>query len=156
LTDGVVVVRQRRTTDLNAIGTPNYDAETRSWFKDVPMGEQDRRTGMARVRQAWRSGTSAPLVIAVGGTDQPADLINLQFHDDDRLQCVSRPPWGIASRAVRLVAEWAFDEVGITGPAVEANTVSIRVAEKCDFQRISSRVWTDVDRGLVTICGGTT
>ncbi|BCB74947.1 hypothetical protein GCM10022251_54500 [Phytohabitans flavus] len=54
---------------------------------------------------------------------------------------------------MRLVAEWAFDELGITGLAIEAdaaNTASIRVAEKCDFQRIGSRVGTDVDRGMVT------
>jgi RimJ/RimL family protein N-acetyltransferase len=54
---------------------------------------------------------------------------------------------------VRLVAEWAFDELGITGLAIEAdaaNTASIPVAQKCDVQRIGSRVRTDVDRGLVT------
>jgi RimJ/RimL family protein N-acetyltransferase len=42
---------------------------------------------------------------------------------------------------------------GITGLAIEAdaaNAASIRVAEKCDFQRIGSSVRTDVDRGLVT------
>jgi RimJ/RimL family protein N-acetyltransferase len=32
-----------------------------------------------------------------------------------------------------------------------SDAASIRVAEKCDFQRIGSRVQTDVDRGLVTI-----
>jgi hypothetical protein len=46
LTDGVVVVRQRRTTDLNASGTPSHDTETRRWLQDVPMGEQERRTNI--------------------------------------------------------------------------------------------------------------
>jgi RimJ/RimL family protein N-acetyltransferase len=76
-------------------------------------------------------------VIAVGGTDQSAGLIDPQFHDDDVTTIAYRVfpahrGQGIAPRAVRPVAEWAFDELGITGPAIEANaanTASIPVAE---------------------------
>jgi RimJ/RimL family protein N-acetyltransferase len=82
-------------------------------------------------------------VIAVGGTDQPAGLINPQFHDDDVTTIAYRVfpahrGQGIAPRAVRPVAEWAFDELGITAPANAANTASIPVAEMYDVQRIGS------------------
>jgi RimJ/RimL family protein N-acetyltransferase len=48
----------------------------------------------------------------MGGTDQPAGLINPQFHDDATTIAYSVFPahhgQGIAPRAVRPVAEWAI------------------------------------------------
>src|SRR5512143_2034886 len=46
---------------------------------------------------------------------------------------------GLATRAVRLVSRWAFDELGITVLrlyAEPANEPSLRVAERCGFRRI--------------------
>ena len=145
--DGVVAVRMRRTADLNAIATASHDPETRRWLDDEPMDDAARKTSMARIEEAWRSGRTAPLVIADAVTDEPVGIINLQFRDDDVATIAysvfpgSRGR-GIAPRAVRLLAEWAFGEVGLTQLLLEtdeANAASVRVAEKCGFQRIDSR-----------------
>lgn len=45
-----------------------------------------------------------------------------------------------------LLAEWAFGDIGLTRlllEADEANAASVRVAEKCGFQRIDSRTATN-------------
>lgn len=102
---------------------------------------------MTRVAEAWRSGQAAPLVIAAVVTDEPVGLINLQFRDDEvaALAYVVFPAsrgHGVAPHAVRLVSRWAFRDLGLTQLVLdtdEANAASIRVAEKCQFQRIGSR-----------------
>lgn len=152
LSDGVIVVRLRRVPDLGAIAAASYDPETRRWLDDTPMDEGACSTSMARVEEAWRSGQAAPLVIADAGTDEPAGIINLQFRDDDVATIAysvfpARRGRGIAPRAVRLLTEWALGDLGLIRvilEANEANAASLRVAEKCQFQRISSRTEPDV------------
>ncbi|MFF2045283.1 GNAT family N-acetyltransferase [Kitasatospora sp. NPDC058170] len=147
LSDGVVVLRLRRVSDLGAIAAASHDPETRRWLDDTPMDEEARSTSMARVEEAWRSGRAAPLVIADAVTDEPVGIVNLQFRDDD-VATVAYSVFpagrghGIAPRAVRLLAEWALRDLGLTRlllEANEANTASLRVAEKCRFERIGSR-----------------
>jgi RimJ/RimL family protein N-acetyltransferase len=156
LTDGVVVVRLRKESDVAAIAAASHDPQTRRWLDDSPMGDQARRTSMARVEEAWRSGKSAPLVIADAGTDEPVGLINLRFGDSTTVAYSVFPAHrgrGIAPRAVRLITDWAFADLGMNRlllEADEANTASLRVAEKCQFQRISSRVETDAEHGSRT------
>jgi RimJ/RimL family protein N-acetyltransferase len=147
LSDGVIVLRLRRVSDLGAIAAASYDPETRRWLDDAPMDEAARNTSMARVEEAWRSGQAAPLVIADAETDEPVGIINLQFRDDDVATIAysvfpASRGRGIAPRAVRLLTGWALGDLGLTRlllEADEANAASLRVAEKCQFQRISSR-----------------
>lgn len=102
---------------------------------------------MARVEDAWRTGQATPLVIANAVTDEPIGIINLQFRDDDVATIAynvfpSHRGNGIAPRAVRLVLAWALNDLGVAQlllEADEANTSSVRVAEKCGFERIGSR-----------------
>jgi RimJ/RimL family protein N-acetyltransferase len=145
--DGVVAVRMRRAADLDAIAAASHDPETRRWLEDEPMNDEARGTSMARVEEAWRNGSATPLVIADAVTDEPVGIINLQFRDDDVATIAysvfpgSRGR-GIAPRAVQLLVQWALGEVGLTQlrlEADEANAASVRVAEKCGFQRIDSR-----------------
>jgi RimJ/RimL family protein N-acetyltransferase len=151
LSDGVVVLRLRRVSDLGAVAAASYDPETRRWLDDTPMDEAARRTSMTRVEEAWRSGQAAPLVIADAGTDEPVGIINLQFRDDD-VAAIAYSVFpagrghGIATRAVRLLTEWALGDLGLSRlllEANEANAASLRVAEKCRFQRIGSRTEPD-------------
>jgi RimJ/RimL family protein N-acetyltransferase len=60
---------------------------------------------------------------------------------------------GFATRAVRLVTRWAFDELGIQRFELRAhpeNEASIRVAERAGFKREgierASRAWPDGTR----------
>jgi RimJ/RimL family protein N-acetyltransferase len=155
LGDGVVVVRLRRAGDLDAIAAASHDPETRRWLEDTPMDAEARRTSMTRVAAAWRSGEAAPLVIADAGTDEPVGIINLQFRNDAPATVAysvfpAHRGRGIASRAVRLLAGWAFGDLRLTRlllEADEANAASIRVAEKCGFRRIGSRTEPAADGG---------
>ncbi|MCX4750745.1 GNAT family N-acetyltransferase [Kitasatospora sp. NBC_01287] len=148
LTDGTIAVRLRRVTDLDAIAAASHDPETRHWLDDAPMDADARRTSLARAEEAWRSGRATPLVVADAKTDEPLGLVNLRFRAGAEEATVAYSVFpahrgrGIAPRAVRLVVEWALRELGLTRvllEAKEANTASIRVAEKCGFQRIDSR-----------------
>jgi RimJ/RimL family protein N-acetyltransferase len=147
-----VVVRLRKESDVAAIAAASHDPETRRWLTDRPMDDEARRTSLARVEEAWRRGKSAPLVIADAGTDEPVGLINLQFGDSTTVAYSVFPAYrgrGIAPRALRLVSDWAFADLGMNRlllEADEANAASLRVAEKCQFQRISSRVGTDAEQ----------
>ncbi|MEU6819013.1 GNAT family N-acetyltransferase [Streptomyces atriruber] len=148
LADGVVAVRTRRVSDLPAIEAASRDPETLRWLDDTPMDAADRGTSLSRVEEAWRTGRAAPLVVADATTDEPVGIINLQFRDD-AVATVAYSVFpahrgrGIAPRAVRLLAGWALGELGLTRlllEAAEENTASVRVAEKCGFERIGRRV----------------
>jgi RimJ/RimL family protein N-acetyltransferase len=111
------------------------------------MDAQARRTSMARVEAAWDSGRSAPLVVADAATGEPVGTVNLRFRDD-RTAAVAYSVFpehrgqGVAPRAVRLLARWAFGELGVRRlllAADEANSASLRVAEKSGFRRLGTR-----------------
>jgi RimJ/RimL family protein N-acetyltransferase len=141
LSDGVVTVRLRRDTDLAAIAAARNDPETERWLDDSP-GDSAPRSA-SEIAAIWRSGHAAPLVIADADTDHPVGLINLQFGNDEQATVAyqvfpERRGLGIAARAVELVTGWAFRDLGLATLMLEideANTASIRVAEKCRFVR---------------------
>ena len=146
LTDGVVLVRTRRSSDLDAMAAASHDPETLRWLDDGPLDAEARRTSMSRVDDAWRSGRATPLVIAESVTSHAVGIINLQFRGDDIASvaysvfpaCRGR---SFASRAVALVAGWAFRDLGVRQLFLEvdaANAASIRVAEKCQFHRVDT------------------
>jgi RimJ/RimL family protein N-acetyltransferase len=106
------------------------------------MDDEARAASMERVAEAFRTGRSAPLVIADWMTDQPVGLINVQFHDD-QVATVAYSVFpghrgkGVAPRAVRLVAGWAFSHLGLSELLLEidpGNLASVRVAKKSGFE----------------------
>lgn len=142
LSDGVVSLRCRRAGDLDAISAASHDPQTRRWLTDPPMDAAARAASMERVTEAFRSGRSAPLVIADDENNEPIGLINLQFRDD-HLATIAYSVFpahrgkGVAPRAVRLMAEWAFGQLGLTELWLEIdpqNVASVRVAGKCGFE----------------------
>ena len=142
LTDGTVSLRYRRASDLDAICAASYDPETRRWLDDPPMDAEARASNMVRVAEAFRTGRSAPLVIADSMTDEPVGLINVQFRDD-YLATIAYSVFpahrgrGAAPRAVRLVVAWAFADLGLSELRLEidpGNLASVRVAQKCGFE----------------------
>jgi RimJ/RimL family protein N-acetyltransferase len=147
LTDGVVTVRLRRESDLDAIMAASHDPESLRWLTDPPMNDETRQTSLARVAEAWETGTAAPMMIAAAGTDEPVGIVNLQFRDDDVAAIAysvfpAHRGQGIAPRAVEVVSAWALGELGLTQLLLEAdegNAASLRVAEKCGFERIGTR-----------------
>lgn len=159
LTDGVIVLRLRRTSDLDVIATASHDPDTRRWLDDTPMDADARQSSIARVEAAWRSGQAAPLVVADAATDEPLGIVNLQFRDDDHATVAysvfpENRGRGIAPRALQLLADWALGDIGLPRlllEADEANTSSIRVAEKCRFRRIGRRTEPNGEGSLDTI-----
>jgi RimJ/RimL family protein N-acetyltransferase len=142
LTDGTVSLRYRRDSDWDAICAASRDPETLRWLSDPPMDAGARAAAMARVAEAFRTGRSAPLVIADGATDQPIGLINVQFRDR-RVPTIAYSVFpayrgqGVAPRAVRLVVDWAFCDLGLRELRLEidpGNIASLKVAHKCGFE----------------------
>jgi RimJ/RimL family protein N-acetyltransferase len=157
LTDGAVTVRLREERDIDAIAAASHDAETVRWLDDPPMDAEARRTSLDRIEELWRSGRATPLVIADAVTDEAVGIVNLQFREGEgEVATVAYSVFpsyrgrGIAPRALRLLAQWALHEVGVGQlllEADEANVASIRVAQKCGFERIGSRTERGPDGG---------
>ncbi len=143
LTDGVVVLRMRRETDITAITEASRDPETRRRLTDEPLTPDRQRESVSQVEEQWRSGRGAPFVIADAGEDRPLGLLNLQFADEEVAGlAVSVFPdargRGVAARALRLAAIWGLREVGLQRVFAEAaadNEASIRAIEKAGFRR---------------------
>jgi RimJ/RimL family protein N-acetyltransferase len=142
LTDGEIVLRLRRESDVAAIGAASHDPETQRRLNDEPLAP-DRQVGsVARAEEQWRAGTGAPFVIADAQDDRPLGLLNVQFMDDEVAGlAVSVFPdargRGIAARALRLAAVWGLRELGLRRVFAEAaadNKASIRAIEKAGFQ----------------------
>jgi RimJ/RimL family protein N-acetyltransferase len=123
-----------------------------------PYRPDDARRFVERCAAAWDEGRRAPFAIAEAATGAGLGVIDLHlFRDDPTLANVGY--WigpaergrGAATRALRLVAPWAFTELGIerlqltTHPANEA---SQRVAERAGFTR------EGLLRGYLPIPGG--
>src|SRR4029453_6553132 len=82
LTDGEIILRTRRHEDLQSIAEASHDPETRRWLDDEPLSADRQRDSVARAAERWRTGESAPFVIAEAATDAPLGLLNVQFGED--------------------------------------------------------------------------
>lgn len=144
LTDGEIVLRLRRESDVAAIAEASHDPETQQRLEDEPLAPERQRGSVSRALEQWRTATGAPFVIADADDDRPLGLVNLQFTDDDAVAglAVSVFPGargrGIAAKALRLASIWGFRELGLLRVFAEAavdNEASIRAIEKAGFQR---------------------
>lgn len=146
LTDGVVTLRPLRVTDtddtLELRARPDVSARSVSAAgPDRAAIEQMCATAEAR----WLSGERAVLTIRDAATDAYAGEIGCMYTDPHVQQAMLAyslaPQWrgrGYASRAVRLVTAWAFDQVGIvrlTAGTAPDNIASQRVLEAAGFTR---------------------
>jgi RimJ/RimL family protein N-acetyltransferase len=144
LTDGEIVLRMRRESDVAAIAEAAQDPETRRRLNDAPL-PPDRQIGsVSRTEEQWRTGAGAPFVIADAADDRPLGLVNLQFGDDDEVAGLAVSVFpdargrGVASKALRLAAIWGLRVVGLQRVFAEAaidNEASIRAIEKAGFKR---------------------
>jgi RimJ/RimL family protein N-acetyltransferase len=144
LSDGAIVLRMRRETDVTVIAYASYDPETRRRLNDEPLTPDRQAESVARSGQRWSTGASAPFVIADATDDRPVGLLHLEFEDDEEVGrlAVSVFPQargrGIAARALRLAAIWGLQTLGLERVFAEAaadNQASIRAIEKAGFHR---------------------
>jgi RimJ/RimL family protein N-acetyltransferase len=145
LSDGVVTVRRVRPGDEDALLEERLDPESRRWATSTRLWTaSDVKVFVAGAASAWLAGTEARFAIVETGTGDCAGSLGLRMTVPAfRIAEIGyglRAGWrgrGLATRAVRLVADWAFIQVGIARlelGAAAANTASRRVAVRAGFQ----------------------
>ncbi|MEH1014193.1 GNAT family N-acetyltransferase [Micromonospora sp. CPCC 206060] len=146
LTDGVVTLRPLAPADvefLHALYTRPEVVAVRVPPVAPDLAATQRRCALAAAK--WLAGQGADLVIEDAVTAVPAGNCALVYEDQRGRQAMVGysllPDWrgrGFASRAVRLLANWAFSSAGIArlsaGTSGE-NIASQRVLERVGFRR---------------------
>lgn len=112
------------------------------WDGELP-DDAEAMANIERAARAWDEGSWAVFRIVDAPTDEVVGGVNLQFGEHEIAEIsyflrASVRGCGLATRAVRLVAGWAFGELGIE--RIEArvqpeNVTSRRVAERAGFTR---------------------
>ncbi|MFL5835028.1 MAG: GNAT family N-acetyltransferase [Solirubrobacteraceae bacterium] len=144
LADGDLALRPWRPEDVPALVAACKDPEIPRWtLVPSPYSEDDARLWLAAQSAARRGGRRVELAI-VDLDDRLLGSIAIARSADGRVGEVGY--WvaaearrrGVATRSVQLLAEWAFDELGLeriellTEPE---NRASQRVAEAAGFTR---------------------
>jgi RimJ/RimL family protein N-acetyltransferase len=148
LADDVVLLRPWRETDLPArltvLGDPLVQRFV--WARTAPYTEGDAWTDFVEQEQARVRGEQLAFAL-VEPDDDEAVLGGGSLHDIDLGQGRAAVGYdlapeargrGVATHAVRLIAGWAFDELGVARLEVTCapdNEASQRVAERCGFTR---------------------
>lgn len=133
-----------REDDVPSMVSHCRDPEMQRWtMVPSPYGREDAYAWIERSRAQWASGESAVFAIVLAGADEYLGGID-----------VRSGPWpvgeigygvrheargrGVATRALRLLARWALDELGLVRVELATdvdNGPSQRVAEKAGFVR---------------------
>jgi RimJ/RimL family protein N-acetyltransferase len=144
LADPVVALRPWRETDipaqLEAFADPVFDH-----FSDwAPRTEADARRNIAEMEAARRRGEQLQLALVEPHDDDVllgGGSLNEVSHGRAAVGYWLTPDArgrGIATHAVRLLARWAVDELGLARLEITCgpdNQASQRVAERCGFTR---------------------
>jgi RimJ/RimL family protein N-acetyltransferase len=160
LRDDDLLLRPGTARDVNAIREVYSESDIRRWMGwdgELP-DEAEARANLDRAAASWREGTWAVFRVVDAATDQVVGGVNLRMAGNETAEVsyflrASARGRGLATRAVRLVTRWAFDELGIERIELRAhpeNEASIRVAERAGFAREgierASRAWPDGTR----------
>ncbi len=143
LTDGVVVLRPWRDDDIEAARLA-HDEEIARWFgfpEVIPSYEQ-HAGAVRRWREQYADGRST-VNFLVEHDDRPAGTVEIRDAGDHRgelswaLYTDTRGK-GVATRAVRLLIRYAFDDlemVRVEARVDPANVRSLRVASRAGLRR---------------------
>jgi RimJ/RimL family protein N-acetyltransferase/nitrite reductase/ring-hydroxylating ferredoxin subunit len=145
LSDGVVVLRPFRAEDAPAITAACQDPEIGRWVPIIPApyGEANARAFILMTLQAWHEGTGCEFAIADAATDRYVGSIGLHLGSNPRRHSIGyliAPEFrgrGYATRALRLLTRWGFEQFGIERLALWTligNAASQQVAEKAGFR----------------------
>jgi RimJ/RimL family protein N-acetyltransferase len=127
------------------------------WDGPLP-DDAEAQANIERAARSWQEGTWAVFRIVEAATDEVIGGVNLRFGDHDIAEVsyflrASARRRGLATRAVRLVSRWAFDELEIERIELRVhpeNEPSRRVAERAGFTpegiERASRAWPDGTR----------
>jgi RimJ/RimL family protein N-acetyltransferase len=144
LRDGDLVLRKKRPDDLDAITAACQDPEIPRWTRvPSPYTRADAEAFLERSAEEEAAGTAAHF-LAVDADDRLLGSFSIIDIDRERA-CGEIGYWmapegrgrGVATRAVRLVSDWAFEVLGLTRLQIRAhrdNVASRRVAEKAGYR----------------------
>lgn len=140
LTDGVVSLRPWRESDI-AAAVAGHDSEIMLWFgQDSPPSHE----GMREVLQRWRDEDAAGTRIGFIVEHDAVPVGAVEIRPDGRAAALS---WwlfaghrglGYATRAVRLLVDYAIDALGVRRVEAEVdprNQASLRVATRAGLRR---------------------
>jgi signal transduction histidine kinase/RimJ/RimL family protein N-acetyltransferase len=145
LADEAVLLRLPREADAPAIVAACADPEVARWVPvPVPYTLADARAFLEMVREGWASGSDLTFAIEERATGALAGMIGL--HDGRTPARAAVGYWlapaargrGLATRAVRLVAAWAFEDERLERLellTLVGNDASGRVAIRAGFRR---------------------
>ena len=122
------------------------DDEMRRWLtiRATRVTKEVARADLVRPSEAgWRTGTMAHFAIYESASRRLLGTISLRFYRNEIAEVgydllPSGRGRGVATRAVRLVAAWAFDQLGVQRVELRThpdNHASQRVAERAGFTR---------------------
>jgi RimJ/RimL family protein N-acetyltransferase len=145
LSDGVVTLRRWEIDDVPAlVEAIDGDPEITSFLELIPQpyGEAEARAWIEAAAAMWHDQTGSPFALLVADEVTGGAGINWIDRDDGvgdvgywlRREARGR---GYTTRAVRLLARWAFD-LGCERLQIRADTqnaASWRVAERAGFRR---------------------
>jgi RimJ/RimL family protein N-acetyltransferase len=160
LTDGVVQLRSWREEDLDGLVAACQDPEIPRWtLMPDPYTQEAGVDFLGRVPTEWSSGNGAPFCINPAG--EPGELIGaigVFPHEPRSVGGVGY--WitrrhrrqGHAVRAIHLLVQWAFAEVGferLVADVIVGNEASERTLLAAGFTRIGPVDGGIVQRGTV-------
>jgi len=145
LRDGDFVLRPMRPADADAITAACQDPEIPRWtFVPSPYTRADAEQFIARVAEEVAAGTTVNLLAVDASDDHLLGSFGLMEIDRERGSgeigywvAADARGRGIASRATRLLADWARAELGLTRLEIlphKDNEPSRRVAENAGFR----------------------
>jgi RimJ/RimL family protein N-acetyltransferase len=155
-----IVLRKPLAGDVPWITAVCGDRELSRYVPAIPYpyAEADASAFVRRAASAWADGTSAAFVIADQADGTALGMIQVHCGPADFglgevgywLDPAARGR-GVATSAVRLVARWAFDRLGIERLSLETapeNAASQRVAGRAGFTREGLlRAWMPTKTG---------
>jgi RimJ/RimL family protein N-acetyltransferase len=152
LTDGVVALRRWRADDEDWVyATCSRERDISQWTRvPWPYRRAHAREFLGRAFQQWEAGTDATFVIVDAADAARLGAIGVHRIDGDPEG--AEPPdevgyWlaaaargrGVATRALRVVSDWAFSVVGrpaLVLQVIRGNDASVRVAERAGFRPV--------------------
>jgi RimJ/RimL family protein N-acetyltransferase len=147
LVDGPTVLRPWRDADLVGLVAACQDPEISRWTRvPSPYGEADARAYLLQRHDVVQAGTAAPFAV-VSSEDHALLLGSIALMRLDWRHARAEVGYwlaapargaGHATRAVRLVCRWGFEQLALERVellAATANPASQRVAERSGFTR---------------------
>ena len=139
-----MTLRRWRQEDVGAVVAALDDPEIERFLDHVPQpyGEADALAWFESIDRAWADGSFAGFAIELDG--RAVGSMALGFKEDRSVAeagywlAAEHRGRGVTTRALRLVAAWAFRECGIERLELRAdveNVASQRVAQKAGFTR---------------------